>query len=238
MFHALEDIVQQCTATHLPMWKVILQEDCKESGMKESAALEKMKGMYYAMKASIAAYDPSMLSNSGLVGQEAGILQKRIDRHQMLSGSFISNVMEKALRVAGCNACMKRIVASPTAGSCGVLPAVLVAYQETKSVSEQRILNASAFALKNVLGLACDPVAGLVEVPCVKRNVMGAVNAVTSCDMAMAGITSRIPADEVIDAMGAIGAHMPLEIKETGIGGLAGTPTGKNIAREMSGETR
>ncbi|MEE1411430.1 MAG: L-serine ammonia-lyase, iron-sulfur-dependent, subunit alpha, partial [Bulleidia sp.] len=94
------------------------------------------------------------------------------------------------------------------------------------------------FALKNVLGLACDPVAGLVEVPCVKRNVMGAVNAVTSCDMAMAGITSRIPADEVIDAMGAIGAHMPLEIKETGIGGLAGTPTGKNIARKMSGETR
>ena len=291
MFHALEDIVKQCTATHLPMWKVILQEDCKESGMEEAAALEKMKVMYDAMKASIAAYDPSMLSNSGLVGQEAGILQKRIDRQEMLSGSFISNVMEKALRVAGCNACMKRIVASPTAGSCGVLPAVLVAYQETKSVSEQKmvealliaggiggvighraslsgaqggcqaeigsassmaagalayleggdeqcILNASAFALKNLLGLACDPVAGLVEVPCVKRNVMGAVNAVTSCDMAMAGITSRIPADEVIDAMGAIGAHMPLEIKETGIGGLAGTPTGKNIARKMSVETR
>ena len=86
-----------------------------------------------------------------------------------------------------------------------------------------------------VLGLACDPVAGLVEVPCVKRNVMGAVNAMTSSDMVMAGITSKIPPDEVIDAMRAIGRSMSEDIRETGKGGLAGTPTGVAIRERMAG---
>ena len=91
------------------------------------------------------------------------------------------------------------------------------------------IANAAALALKNLLGLACDPVAGLVEVPCVKRNVMGAVNAMTSADMTMAGIFSKIPPDEVIDAMRSIGRSMNEDIRETGKGGLAGTPTGVEI---------
>ena len=93
----------------------------------------------------------------------------------------------------------------------------------------------AALALKNLLGLACDPVAGLVEVPCVKRNVMGAVNAMTSSDMVMAGITSKIPPDEVIDAMRAIGRSMSEDIRETGKGGLAGTPTGVAIRERMAG---
>ena len=181
---------------------------------------------------------------------------------------------------------MHRIVAAPTAGSCGVLPAVLLTYQEEKHCSdekmtealyvaagiggvigtraslsgaeggcqaeigsasamaagalayleggsEEEINHAAALALKGLLGLACDPVAGLVEVPCVKRNVIGSVNAVTSADMALAGIVSRIPPDEVIDAMRTIGAHMPLEVRETGIGGLAGTKRGQEIAEEL-----
>ena len=85
---------------------------------------------------------------------------------------------------------------------------------------------AAALAMKNLLGLACDPVAGLVEVPCVKRNVLGAVNAMTSADLAMAGVESRIPVDEVFDAMRNIGRNMPENVKETGLGGLANTPTG------------
>ena len=93
--------------------------------------------------------------------------------------------------------------------------------------------NAMAFALKSLLGLVCDPVAGLVEVPCVKRNVIGAVNAVTSADMAMAGIESVIPPDEVIDAMRAVGLSMPEDLRETGLGGLAATPTGMKIAEDM-----
>ena len=90
-----------------------------------------------------------------------------------------------------------------------------------------------AMALKSLLGLVCDPVAGLVEVPCVKRNVIGAVNAITSADMAMAGIVSRIPPDEVIDAMRSIGMALPSSLKETGVGGLAATPTGEEIAKRI-----
>ena len=100
----------------------------------------------------------------------------------------------------------------------------------------EQIAHAAALALKNLLGLACDPVAGLVEVPCVKRNVMGAVNALTSADMVAAGITSRIPPDEVIDAMRSIGRSMNEDIRETGKGGLAGTPTGVAIKERMAGQ--
>ena len=91
----------------------------------------------------------------------------------------------------------------------------------------------TGIALKNLLGLVCDPVAGLVEVPCVKRNVIGVVNAISSANLAMAGITSRIPADEVIDAMGEIGRHMPESVRETAQGGLAATPTGQEIAETV-----
>ena len=89
-------------------------------------------------------------------------------------------------------------------------------------------------ALKNLLGLVCDPVAGLVEVPCVKRNVVGAVNAVSCADMAMAGIESRIPVDEVIDCMGDVGRRIPMELRETALGGLAVTPTGRAIKEQMN----
>ena len=99
--------------------------------------------------------------------------------------------------------------------------------------SGAQIGHAVAMALKNLMGLVCDPVAGLVEVPCVKRNVIGAVNAVSVADMAMAGITSRIPVDEVIDAMGEVGRRMPVEFRETALGGLAVTPTGQAITERI-----
>ena len=177
---------------------------------------------------------------------------------------------------------MKRIVAAPTAGSCGVLPAVLLSCEKkldygkdaiVKSLfvaagigqiiaqrasiagaqggcqaeigaasamaagaltylrggSLDQIYQATALALKGLLGLVCDPVAGLVEVPCVKRNVIGAVNAVSSSDMAIAGICSFIPVDQVIDAMDEIGRNMPEQYRETSKGGLAVTPAGKNV---------
>ncbi len=97
----------------------------------------------------------------------------------------------------------------------------------------EQIGHAVAMALKNLMGLICDPVAGLVEVPCVKRNVIGAVNAISAADMAMAGITSRIPVDEVIDAMGEVGRRMPVEFRETALGGLAVTPTGQAITERI-----
>lgn len=94
---------------------------------------------------------------------------------------------------------------------------------------------AMAITLKNMLGLVCDPVAGLVEVPCVKRNAMGASNAMIAADMALAGITSRIPCDEVIDAMYKIGQTMPTALRETGQGGLAATPTGRELEKKIFG---
>ena len=102
----------------------------------------------------------------------------------------------------------------------------------------QQIGHAGAMALKNLMGLVCDPVAGLVEVPCVKRNVIGAVNAISAADMALAGIESRIPVDEVIDAMGEVGRRMPVEFRETALGGLAATPTGRRVKQQMHPESQ
>ncbi|WP_292919644.1 L-serine ammonia-lyase, iron-sulfur-dependent, subunit beta, partial [Oscillibacter sp. CAG:155] len=99
--------------------------------------------------------------------------------------------------------------------------------------SAEQIGHATAMALKNLMGLICDPVAGLVEVPCVKRNVVGAVNAVSCADMALAGIESRIPVDQVIDCMGDVGHRMPEEFRETALGGLAVTPVGQQVKQQM-----
>ena len=189
--------------------------------------------------------------------------------------------------MAESNACMKRIVAAPTAGSCGVIPATFITTQERFKYTEnkmveamfvaagigaviahrasisgaqggcqaeigsasamaagaltfllggdnQTIIHAAAMALKNLLGLVCDPVAGLVEVPCVKRNVIGAVNAVSSTDMALAGMKSFIPPDEVIDAMGEIGDLLPTGLKETSEAGLANTPTAYSLCKNIN----
>ena len=185
------------------------------------------------------------------------------------------------------NACMKRIVAAPTAGACGVLPAVLIPCYHRFGCPESRILealytsagigqviayrasiagasggcqaeigsassmaagalvqlrggtpeqiaDAAAMALKNLLGLVCDPVAGLVEVPCIKRNVIGAMGAVAAADMALAGIRSNIPADQVFDAMREIGDKMDASLRETGFGGLAATPEGIRLRDRLS----
>ena len=203
-----------------------------------------------------------------------------------LGGDFMSQVIVQALQMGESNACMKRIVAAPTAGACGVLPAVLVPLYRERHVEEERIIeslfvaagigqviasrafiagaaggcqaeigsasamaagalvsiregsaeqimHAAAMALKNLLGLVCDPVAGLVEIPCVKRNVIGAVNAIASADMALAGIMSRIPPDQVIDAMREIGETMHSSLRETGEGGVANTPAAKEIAERL-----
>lgn len=187
------------------------------------------------------------------------------------------------------NACMRKIVAAPTAGACGVMPAVLISLYKEKNIDEETIVkafyvaagvgqvvasrafiagaaggcqaeigtasamaaaalayikgggvkeisSAAGAALQNLMGLVCDPVAGLVEVPCVKRNVVGAVNALSCADMAMAGIGNVIPTDEIIDAMKEVGEALPAELRETGEGGVANTPTGRKIKEEIIGE--
>lgn len=286
MYQSIEELCQLESEKNIPLWKIVQLDDCNERAKTEQVAFEEMKQIYIAMKDSNSNYDGRRKSNSGLVGGEAQKYRAYMDGGHSLVGSFVGAVIEKALRIAESNACMRRIVAAPTAGSCGVLPAVFLSIQEEKSFSDDKMTealyvaagvggviasraslagaeggcqaeigaasamaaagltyllggdaracaNASALALKNLLGLACDPVAGLVEVPCVKRNVMGAVNAVTSAELTMAGIESRIPADEVFDAMNSIGKTMSDTIKETAQGGLAATATGQQIANSL-----
>lgn len=286
MFQSLQEIIEECGRTGKPFWKVIQQEDCREENMTEEESFERVTRIYEAMRSSDENYEPTLRSASGLVGTDAEKLRKREEQGKLLNDRFTVHVMERALRVAESNACMKRIAAAPTAGSCGVVPAVLLSMQEKMEYSEEKMVqalyvaagiggviaaraslsgaaggcqaeigsassmaagaaaallggtpeqmaHAAAMAMSALLGLVCDPVAGLVEVPCVKRNVAGAMNAVLYADMAMAGIESRIPPDEVIDAMKSVGHAMSMDLRETGRGGLAGTPTGQEIAERM-----
>lgn len=285
-FKSLYDIVQICEHENAEFWEIVIEEDIKERMVTREESFEKMTFMYHTMKEAITNYDNNLISESGLVGGDGFLMEQAIYSNKMLCGEFINTVMSLAIKMAESNSCMKRIVAAPTAGSCGVLPAVCIAYEKFKNVDERKmvkalyvaaaigevidirasisgaeggcqaevgtasamaagavtylqggdnraIVHAAAIALKNLLGLVCDPVAGLVEVPCVKRNVIGAVNALAAADMAMAGIRSRIPPDEVIDAMGSVGDLMNINLKETGKGGLAATSTGKDIAYRL-----
>ena len=325
MFGSIKEILDKCESEGREFWRVILEDDMSDRNVDENESAQKMRELWDAMYQAAKGYDGSIKSASGLSGGDGKKMEEYIKTHECLCGEFMGKVITEAFKMGESNACMKRIVAAPTAGACGVMPAILVPYYErmilqninvednaknnittdygdnksnnittdnaeqkdkdTKakkeadekiikalyvaagigeviarraSISgarggcqaeigsasamaagaltylqggnEQQIADSVAMALKNLLGLVCDPVAGLVEVPCVKRNVVGAVNAVSSSQMASAGIKSRIPVDEVIDAMAYVGDKMDESLKETGVGGLAGTVSGKEIA--------
>lgn len=289
MFASLNEIVVKCQKENKEFWRVILEDDIAERNVTEKESFEKMGEMWDAMYHAALNYDGDIKSASSLSGGDGKKMEEFIRSHECLCGEFVGKVITQALKMGESNACMKRIVAAPTAGACGVMPALLVPYYEKlkkdtsdetaarnsiiKSLyvaagigqviasrasisgaqggcqaeigsasamaagsltyllggNEQQIVHSLAMALKNLLGLVCDPVAGLVEVPCIKRNVVGAVNALSSSQMALAGIESKIPPDEVIDAMAYVGDKMDISLKETGIGGLAGTDTAKKI---------
>lgn len=285
-FAYLKEITDRVKESRKPFWQVVMEDDMRERNVSGEESFETMRGMYLAMKQADAAYDPFLRSASGLAGGDGKKLEEFRKNPNRLIGDFLTEVMEKAVKMGESNACMKRIVAAPTAGSCGVIPAVLLTYGEQKNVSEEQLVRAlfvaagigevlaesasiagaeggcqaeigsasamaagavtfleggdeedivhgAALALKNMLGLTCDPVAGLVEVPCIKRNVAGAVNAVTSSQMVLAGIRSAIPPDEVVDSMRRIGRQLPPCLKETGQEGLATTPTGAQVAERL-----
>ncbi len=285
-FKSLSEIVEKAKTAKKEFWQIIIKDDMKEQGTSFEVSFEKMKDMYLAMKNADKNYDPALRSASGLSGGDGAKLEEFKKQKNRLLGDFMTEVMEKAVKMGESNACMKRIVAAPTAGSCGIIPAVLLTYEKQCNVSEEKIvqalfvaagigeviaqnacisgaqggcqaeigsssamaagaltsldggtnddiLNSVALALKSMLGLTCDPVAGLVEVPCIKRNVSGAVNAVVASQMTKAGVKSAIPADEVIDSMGRIGKLIPACLRETGEDGLAATPTGLMIMQKM-----
>lgn len=285
-YHSINDLVELCHKNNAQIWQVIMMDNAHERMVSEDKIFENMRLMYKAMKTADNNYDKSLKSPSRMAGGDGELMYQYNKSGRNICGDFVGMVMEKALKMWESNACMRRIVAAPTAGSCGVIPAVFISYEtyfkaleddmvkalliasgigaviaENASIAgasggcqaeigsasamaaagltflqggdSMQIVNSSALALKSMLGLACDPVCGLVEVPCIKRNVAGAMNAITAAQMSMAGIKSVISPDEVIDSMQRIGAAMPSSLKETAREGLAITPTAELIKREL-----
>ena len=273
-YHTLQELQDLAVQQKKEIWQIVQQEDMDASERTSEQSYEKMHQMYEAMKYADTSYNGNLRTASGRAGGDGEKLHQYNASGKNICGAFIGLVMEKAIKMGESNACMRRIVAAPTAGSCGVLPAVLLSYEEQFAATEeqmvqalyvaagigkviaenafiagaaggcqaeigsaaamsagalaylqgadpQTVMHAAALSLKNMLGLACDPVGGLVEVPCIKRNSYGAVNAVTSAQLALAGIRSAITPDDVIDSMRRIGNQMPTCLKETSEGGLA-----------------
>ena len=268
------------------LFDAVLESDCQERGATREDSLARMRELLSAIRSARDGYDPALRSHSGMVGGDGARMREYALRGKSICGDFVGSVIAQALEMGECNACMKRIVAAPTAGSCGVLPAVLLPYQEREGLSDdavvralyvagaigqviaaqasisgaaggcqaeigsasamaagalcylgggdaQAVCHAAAMALKSLLGLVCDPVAGLVEVPCVKRNAAGAMIAMMSADMALAGIRSAVPPDEVVTAMRDVGEKMDVSLRETGLGGVAGTPFGMSMSERL-----
>lgn len=284
-YHTLNDLIKLSADNNLEIWEIIQQADMYENDRSESDSFNMMKEMYVAIKNADSMYDGTLRSASNKAGGDGGLLHSYNESGKNICGSFMGKVMEKAIKMGESNACMRRIVAAPTAGSCGVLPAVLLSYEEDFDVAEDdmvkamyvaagigkviaenafiagaaggcqaeigsasamaagalaflqggdssAIINAATLSLKNFLGLVCDPVAGLVEVPCIKRNSYGAVNAVTSAQLSLAGIKSAIAPDDVVDSMRRIGNQLPANLKETSCGGLAITESAQNYLNQ------
>ncbi|MCI8896103.1 MAG: L-serine ammonia-lyase, iron-sulfur-dependent, subunit alpha [Lachnospiraceae bacterium] len=286
-YQSMEEAQERCEKEGIEFWKAVQLEDGNERAVSEEDSWDEMKRMWHAMLDSLDSYDPDLMSGSRMVGREGGLMDAYRETKDTLCGDFMAKVMGNALKMGCNNACMKRIVAAPTAGACGVVPAVLVTYYREYDVLEEMMIkalyvaagigqiianraylagasggcqaeigsgsgmaaaaicyvkggstaqigHACAMALKNLMGLVCDPVGGLVEVPCVKRNVSGAFNAIAAADMSLAGIESQIPVDQVIDAMKEVGDKMDVSLRETGIGGVAGSPRAMDIVARMN----
>ena len=289
IFISVEALLSESERQRLPIWELVMRSYCEEFSVGTDEAWQRMSGRLSAMREADASYDAEQLSRSGLVGGDGERMHVYARSGGSIGGEFIGEILSAALRMGECNACMHRIVAAPTAGSCGVLPAVLLPYAKRFGTADDELIkalfvtcgfggviasrastsgaecgcqaeigsasamaaaalvflhggdntqmaNAVAIALKNLMGLVCDPVAGLVEVPCVKRNAIGAMNALSAADMALAGICSKIPADEVIDAMRDVGLSLPAELRETGRGGIAASPTAVHFRDGLFGK--
>ena len=285
-FHTIAELLHLASERQMPAHEIVLTVEAEQKQRSREELIEEMRNNWHVMHESVkSGLREGIRSVSGLTGGDA----PRIYRHQLTGflGQAAISTAAFAVAASEINASMGRIVACPTAGSCGIVPAVLTeAYEqgcseeaiimslftaagigmvidENASIAgalggcqaecgsaagmaaaalaeigggtPEQIGHAAALAIKNLLGLACDPVAGLVEVPCVKRNGFAAVHAMLAADMALAGVKSVIPVDEVIDAMDRIGRAMPREIKETAEGGLAATKTGRDLQKKIYG---
>lgn len=289
-YRSVKELVDKAEAEGVRLADVILADQAALLGKPQAELWEEMRQRLEVMQESLErGLREVHRSVSGLVGGDARLLQEAMAKGKLLGGQVLDGALLRAVAIAEVNAGMGRIVAAPTAGSAGILPAVVFTAAEKLNSRQEEVVSAlftasgigmviakiagisgaaggcqaecgsaaamaaaavvemaggapeqaghaCAIALKNVLGLVCDPVAGLVEVPCVKRNAGGAANALVAIDLALAGVKSVIPVDEVVEAMYQIGQSLPAALKETAQGGLAVTPTGCRLARELAGQ--
>lgn len=287
--NTFEQLKEACISRNKQIYEIAQENMAMESDMAVELVRTFAAKSLYAMKEAIQSGMASKeLSMSGMCGQDCFKVQKRYKSERAMFGSVFEKIIEYALATSEENIRMGKIVACPTAGSCGILPAALVAVSEEFNHSEReqlnalitageigriisikvslagavagcqaecgvasamsaaavcqmrggnvsQILNATALALKNLLGLTCDPVAGLVEVPCVKRNPFLAVHSITAVELALSGIESKIPIDEVIDAMEQTGALMSPTLKESSQAGLSTTKTALEVQKQVFG---
>lgn len=289
-FNSIAELVDTAELNGKSIGKIVIESQAKDLEQPEENIWKQMQNNYQVMKnAADQGLNEPVKSFSGLVGYDGKKVLEYSHKENSIVGATVGSAIARSLAVAEVNAAMGKIVAAPTAGSCGVLPAVLVTVSERFNLTDQEGIeglftaagigmviakkatiagaeggcqaecgaasgmaaaaavemaggtptqasHATAIALKNVLGLVCDPVAGLVEVPCVKRNAMATVNALTAAEMALAGVESVIPVDEVIGALKEIGDALPCSLKETAQGGLANTPTARQIEKNFLGD--
>lgn len=289
-FTNLQELVEICQKENKKISEVMLEDQAYESGRTAKQEFEQMAEYYEVMKEAVRkGLTEDTTSRSGLTGGDAKKVHQFLAKGETSTGDPATTAMAYALAVSEVNASMGRIIATPTAGSCGIIPGVFVSSQERFGWSDEKMTEALfcagaigyviannsfvsgaeggcqaevgsaigmaagamvelrggtaeqaahgvGLALKNTLGLICDPVGGLVEIPCIVRNGLGAVNALAAADMALAGVRSVIPSDEVVQVMLDVGSKMPEEHRETAKGGLAQTPTGKTIMKNLRQE--
>ena len=279
------DLCGLCREEGLSIGEVMLRLEMEQSMRSREQVLEEMRDNLRVMRESVQmGLDPERPYHGVFTGGDAVRLWSFAAKSSM--GEQLARVVAASMAVAEVNASMGKIVAAPTAGASGILPAVLLicggqagleddalclglftagavgciiaehasiagasggcqaetgtaaamsaaALAELRGADPETALHAAAIALKNCMGLVCDPVGGLVECPCIKRNAIGAANAVLSCDLAPAGIRSLIPFDEVVEAMRSVGAQMHPDLRETARGGLAAAPTARKLEEQL-----
>jgi L-serine dehydratase len=288
-YHSIARIVKTAEECGKKISEIVIEDQAETMGLPRQTLYEQMRRNLEVMRRSAEkGADPATRSASGLSGGDGARMICYAREKAPLAGRFCAGAIARALSIQECNASMGKIVAAPTAGSCGILPAAVLTMMEERAVDERAAVmafftagafgmvittqasiagaeggcqaecgsaaaitaaaivemsggppaaaaDAAAIAMKNQLGLVCDPVAGLVEVPCVKRNAGSVMIAIAAADMALAGIKSVIPVDEVISAMREVGESLPASLRETGAGGLAATATGMALKRKIFG---
>ncbi|NBK93413.1 L-serine ammonia-lyase, iron-sulfur-dependent, subunit alpha [bacterium 1XD21-13] len=288
-YDSIAAICEAAEEKQLSISALVLSDQAEQMEISEDELYEHMRESLHVMQEAVKeGKNPKLRSTSGLTGGDAAMVEAYAGTGG-ITGTFLNHAMARALAVSEYNAAMGKIVASPTAGSCGILPGTVVSMLEEGRCDEHAAVmalftagaigmviarnasiagaqggcqaecgsasamaaaalvdlaggtpgqaaHACAMAIKNQLGLVCDPVAGLVEIPCIKRNVSGIAIAFTSAEMALAGVESKIPVDECVLAMRQVGDMLPCSLKETSQAGLASTPTGIRLKKQVFGE--